>query len=143
MKSSLSYKNKKAYWNYTVDKSIEAGINLVGSEVKSIRTHGCSFEESFCMFNEGNLEIRNMYIYDKGNAYGHNPLQHRRLLLHKKELIKLQKLLVKGTSIVPLRLYENENGIFKLEIALGKGKKNYDKRNSLKEADIKREIEQR
>jgi len=141
MKSSLSFNNKKANWNYILDKSIEAGIKLVGSEVKSLRTHGCSFEESFCLFNEGNLEIKNMYIYDKGNAFGHNPLQTRRLLLHKKELFKLQKLLIKGTTIVPVRLYENSFGMFKLEIAIGKGKKNYDKRISLKELDLKREIE--
>ena len=121
-----------------------AGIQLTGTEIKSIRQSKARITESFCEFNErGELFVINMYIeeYAFGHHYNHNPKSERRLLLNKQELKKLaREVEAKGNTIVPLRLFINENGWAKLEIALAKGKKTHDKRNTIKDRDNKRDL---
>lgn len=116
------------------------GIKLLGSEVKSIRDGKVSLVDAYCFFNDGELFVKGMNIPEYKQSYTHEPLRDRKLLLKKKELIKLEKELVKGLTLIPYKIYSTERGLLKMEIVLGKGKKLYDKRESLKEKDIKREI---
>jgi SsrA-binding protein len=137
--------NKKAKFEYEILDKYSAGIVLSGTEIKSIRTSKASISESFCEFNEqGELFIINMTIeeYVYGNHYNHKPKAERKLLLNKRELRKLEKEVKNvGLTIIPLRLYINENGYAKLDIALAKGKKLYDKRNTIKDRDNKRNLD--
>lgn len=143
MKSDINFKNKKAYFNYEfIDKYI-AGIQLKGTEIKSIRLGKVSFNDSYCYIDNDELWLKNMQIsiYEKGSYNNHEPLRMRKLLLKKKEINKLRtKSVEKGLTIVPLRMFINEKGFAKLEIALAKGKKEYDKRESIKKRDIEREL---
>ena len=119
---------------------------LSGTEVKSLRAGKASFNDSYCIFDKGELYIKSLHIaeYSHGTAYNHNPLRERKLLLNKRELRKLQnKLKEQGYTIVPLRIYFNEKGLAKMEIGLGKGKKLYDKRESIKQKDAERELRRR
>lgn len=116
------------------------GIKLLGSEVKSIRGGKVSLVDAYCFFNDGELFVKGMNIPEYKQSYTHEPLRDRKLLLKKKELIKLEKELVKGLTLIPYKIYSTERGLLKMEIVLGKGKKLYDKRESLKEKDVKREI---
>ena len=131
--------NRKAKFEYFFERSENAGLVLVGSEVKAIRNGKCSLVDAFCTFEEDELFIRGMNIPNEGNAFSHEPTRSRKLLLKRKELNKLQKDLVKGLTIIPYRIFENEYGMLKMEICLAKGKKLYDKRNAIKERDLDRE----
>ena len=131
--------NKKAKFEYFFERTENAGMVLFGSEVKAIRNGKCSLVDAFCSFENGELFIRGMNIPNEGNAFSHDPTRSRKLLLKKKELNKLEKDLVKGLTIIPYRIFENDYGILKIEISLAKGKKLYDKRNTIKERDLDRE----
>ena len=131
--------NKKAKFEYFFERTENAGMVLFGSEVKAIRNGKCSLVDAFCSFENGELFIRGMNIPNEGNAFSHDPTRSRKLLLKRKELNKLEKDLVKGLTIIPYRIFENDYGILKIEISLAKGKKLYDKRNTIKERDLDRE----
>ncbi len=137
--------NKKARYEYDILEKYTAGMVLTGTEIKSIRSGLASIKESFCEFNEQNeLFVVNMYIKEFVNAsfYNHNPRNARKLLLNKRELKKLgKKVKDVGLTIVPLRLYLSEKGWAKLDIALAKGKKQHDKRHSLKDRENKRDLD--
>lgn len=140
----ISIINKKAKFNYFIEDEYTAGIVLTGSEIKSIRRRNVSISDSFCEFNNNNeLFISKMYIKEYQNStYNRNSLSQRKLLLNKKELKKLKKQITDvGLTIIPLKLFINDSGLAKMKIALAKGKKLYDKRQSLKEKELKRDIE--
>jgi SsrA-binding protein len=143
MSNAINIKNKKAYFEFEfIDKFI-AGIQLTGTEIKSIREGKVNMNDGWCYFQKNELWIKNLNIstYDKGTHYNHEPLRPRKLLLNKKELKKLQdKIKEKGLTVIPLRLFINDRGFAKLEIALSKGKKIHDKRNTIKEREAKREM---
>ena len=140
-------KNKKAYFEYSILEKDSAGIKLQGSEVKSIRSGKVSITEAYCYILDGEIFIKGMHISEYtegGKHYNHQPLRDKKLLMKKKEIAKLDKSLgEKGLTIIPLELIITDKGLIKLEIGLAKGKHNYDKRNSIKEKDIKRDIERR
>ena len=145
MKKSVNILNKKARFSYDLLDSYTAGIVLSGTEIKSIRASKASIAESFCEFNDrGELFVINMTVqeYDYGNHFNHKPKAQRKLLLNKKELKKLEKEVKNtGLTIVPLKLFINEKGFAKLNIALAKGKKMFDKRESIKDRDNKRNLD--
>lgn len=133
--------NKKAYHDYFLEEKIEAGIELVGTEVKSLRMGKCSIKEAFVRIDNGEIYIYQMHIspYEKGNIFNRDPLRPRKLLLHKYEILKLEgKIKEKGYTVVPVEVYFTK-GRVKLMIALAKGKKLYDKRADIKAKDLKRE----
>jgi len=140
MKSQVNIVNRKVKFEYNFIDTIVGGIQLMGSEVKSIREGKVSLVDSYCYFINGELFIRGMNIPEYKMAYTHEPVRDRKVLLKKKELVKLEKELVKGLSLVPHRIFSTERGLLKVEIVLGKGKKLHDKRESIKERDINREI---
>jgi SsrA-binding protein len=146
MQSNINIQNKKARFEYEILDKFIAGIKLTGTEIKSIRQSKARITESFCEFNDaGELFVINMYIeeYINGNFYNHKPKSERKLLLTKRELKKLQKEVQNvGLTIIPLRLFLTEKGWAKLEIALGRGKKLHDKRESIKDRDSKRNLDQ-
>jgi SsrA-binding protein len=136
-------RNRSAYHDYFIEDKYDAGMVLVGSEVKSLRDGRASFNDSYCYFHRGELWIKSLHIaqYSKSSLYIHDPVRERKLLLTKKELKKLEaKIKEKGFSIVPLRIFFNERGFVKMEIGLAKGKKNYDKRETIKARDTDREM---
>lgn len=140
----INIKNRKANFNYEILDKFEAGIKLLGTEIKSIRQGKASLPESYCYFTNGELYIKNMNIaeYDHGNIHNHEPTRERKLLLHKRELKKLEAEVDKGNrTIIPLNLFINEKGIAKMNIALAQGKKLFDKRSSIKDKDVKREMD--
>jgi SsrA-binding protein len=145
MQNRINILNKKAKFQYEILDKYTAGIALTGTEIKSIRSSKASIAESFCEFNDkGELFVINMTIeeYAFGNYYNHKPKAERKLLLNKKELKKLEKEVdIKGNAIIPLRLFINDNGYAKLIIALAKGKKLYDKRETIKDRDNKRNLD--
>ncbi|MBL4578411.1 MAG: SsrA-binding protein SmpB [Flavobacteriales bacterium] len=144
MESSINITNKKAGYEYELIARYTAGLQLLGSEIKSIRAGKASIKESYCLFIKSELWVRNMDIsvYAQASINNHEPKRDRKLLLNKIELRKLRKKIdQKGLSIVPTRLYISERGYAKLNIALAKGKKIYDKRETLKNKDTKREID--
>ena len=135
--------NKKAYHDYFIEEKYEAGIELFGTEVKSIRMGKCSIKEAFVNIDRGEAFIEGMNIspYEKGNIFNREPLRKRRLLLHKKEIMKLAgQVQAKGYTIMPLQVYF-KNGRVKIEIGLARGKKLYDKRDDLRKKAMKRETE--
>jgi SsrA-binding protein len=142
----LAANNKKAYHDYFVEETYEAGIELTGTEIKSVRAGKVSIKESFVKIKAGQAMVYGMNIspYEQGNRFNVEPTRTRRLLLHKQEIRKLdQALALEGMTLIPLRMYINEDGRAKLEIGLCKGKKNYDKRESIAKRDSKRDIERR
>ena len=145
MQKKIHIKNKKARFEYTLLEEFTAGIVLTGTEIKSIRNSKASITESFCEFNnQGELFTINMHIeeYAYGTRFNHLPKAQRKLLLNKKELKKLHREVQNtGLTIVPLRLYINEKGFAKLRIALARGKKLYDKRETIKDRDNKRDLD--
>lgn len=145
MQPTINIKNKKARFEYEILDTYTAGIQLTGTEIKSIRASKARITESFCEFNEkGELFVVNMFIeeYINGNIYNHKPKSERRLLLNKRELKKLQKETQNvGLTIIPLRLFLTDKGWAKLDIALCKGKKLHDKRETLKDRDNKRDLD--
>ena len=145
MKKSVNILNKKAGYLYELLDSYTAGIVLTGTEIKSIREGKASIAESFCEFNENSeLFVANMTVqeYDYGNHFNHKPKAERKLLLNKKELQKLEKEVKNsGLTIIPTKLFINEKGFAKLRIALAKGKKLFDKRESIKDRENKRNLD--
>ena len=142
--AKIKIKNRKAEFEYFVLTRYNAGLVLTGTEIKSIRAGKASFTDAYCSFVNKELWLHNLHIseYIAGSYNNHEPKRDRKLLLTKRELRKLlAKLNEKGTTIIPILLYINENGYAKLEIALAKGKKMYDKRESIKEKDTRRAIE--
>ncbi|BAK55982.1 SsrA-binding protein [Candidatus Arthromitus sp. SFB-mouse-Japan] len=142
-KSNVISKNRKAFHDYFVEENYEAGIVLVGTEVKSIRSGGVNLKDSYGVFKNGELYIINMHIspYEKGNIFNRDPLRDRKLLLHKKELSELFiKNNQEGYSLIPISLYV-KNGVIKVNLGLCKGKKNYDKRDSMLEREHRRDID--
>ncbi len=135
--------NRQAYFNYYFEDKYIAGVVLMGTEVKSIREGKLSFNDAFCLFDRGELWVRGLYIaeYALGTSNNHIAVHDRKLLLGKRELKKLEtKLKDKGYTIVPLKVFFNERNLVKIEIGLGRGKKLYDKRETIKERDTQREI---
>jgi len=144
MLKTVNILNKRAKFDYEIIEIYTAGIVLTGTEIKSIRLGKANITEGFCEFHNHELFAINTYIqeYTFGNQFNHKTKSERKLLLNKKELKKLEKNIdTKGLAIIPLRLFTNEKGLAKLEIALCRGKKNYDKRESLKEQDTKRDLD--
>ena len=136
--------NKKARQDYFIEEIIEAGIALTGTEIKSVRQGKVSIKESYAKIDKGELIIYGMNIspYKEGNRYNVDPLRPRRLLVHKREIRKLIGATTQdGMTIVPLQMYINERGLAKIEIALAKGKKLYDKREAIAKKDVKRSME--
>jgi len=144
MQKKINIQNKKARFEYEFIDKYTAGIQLTGTEIKSIRESKARITESFCEFNEqGELFVVNMFIeeYSHGNFFNHKPKSERRLLLNKRELKKLEKEVKNsGLTIVPLRLFMTDKGWAKLDIALAKGKKLHDKRETMKDRDNKRDL---
>lgn len=136
--------NKKARYEYQFIDTYEAGIQLLGTEIKSIRAGHVNLSDAYCLFKDGELTVRSLYIkeYAFGSHENHEARRTRKLLLRKRELEKLEKKVKeRGFTIVPYRLYINERGFAKLEIALAQGKKSYDKRDSIKQKDQKRDLD--
>lgn len=145
MQKTVNIQNKKARFLYEILDKYTAGIVLTGTEIKSIRSSKASIAESFCEFNDkGELFVINMTVeeYAFGNYYNHRPKAERKLLLNKRELKKLLKeVQASGLTIIPLRLFINDKGLAKLDIALAKGKKLFDKRETIKDRDNKRDLD--
>lgn len=140
----VNIRNKRARFEYELFDIYTAGMQLCGTEIKSIRSSKASILEAFCLINNGEVWIRNMSItaYENGSFYNHKPKSDRKLLLNKKEINKIERFLqVKGNTIVPLKLYLTEKGWAKIDIACAQGKKLHDKRNDLKEKDDQREMD--
>ena len=143
MSENITIKNKKAYFEYHILDKYECGIELLGTEIKSIRSGKANLTDGFCTFVGNELYAFNIHIseYSMGSFYNHEPKRNRKLLLTKKELRKLQiKTQDKGMTIVPLQIFFNERGFAKMEIALAQGKKLHDKRDTMKERDAKIEM---
>lgn len=140
MENKIYIENRKVRHEYHIIESIIAGIELKGSEIKSIINGKVSLTDSHCYFKGHELYIKNLVINEPKNSIGYDEKRDKKLLLKKKELVKLNYDLVKGMSIVPLKLFMNKNGFIKVEIILGKGKKLWDKRQDIKERDLKREL---
>ncbi len=140
----MEIKNRSAYFEYFIDEKYTAGMVLTGTEVKSLGEGKASFNDSYCLINKGELWIKSFHIaeYSHGNINNHDPLRERKLLLKKRELQKIESKLKKekGYTLVPLRLFFNEKNLAKLEIGLAKGKKLHDKRESIKQKDMEREL---
>lgn len=143
IQQKVSIKNRRASFDYSFIEKYIAGIVLVGTEIKAIREGKASLVDSYCYFKNDELFIKNLNIshYTEGNVYNHEPTRERKLLLNRQELIKIKKKLTdKGITIVPTLLFTSDSGYAKLEIALAKGKKLYDKREDLKTKDLNREM---
>jgi len=139
----MEIKNRSASYEYFIEEKFDAGMILMGTEVKAIRDGRVSFNDSYCLIDRGELYLKGLHIspYEYGSYANHNPTRERKLLLKKKELGKIQqKLKEKGYTIIPLSIYFNERGYAKMKIGLGKGKKLHDKRESIKERETQREI---
>ena len=134
--------NKKAYHDYFIENIYEAGIVLMGTEIKSIRKGNCNIKDCYGIIKNHEVYLLNMYIgqYKEGNIFNHDETRSRKLLLHKKEIKKLeQEIELNGNTLVPIKLYLKNNRV-KVSLAVCKGKKNYDKRESIKERDIRRDV---
>ncbi len=136
-------RNRSAYHEFFIDAKYDAGLVLTGTEVKSIRGGKVSFNDSYCQLHQGELWLKSLHIaeYSHGNLNNHEALRDRKLLLQKKEIRKIEgKLKEKGYTLVPLRIYFNEKNLVKIEIGLAKGKKLHDKRETIKQKDVEREM---
>lgn len=145
-KDNVYIKNRSATFHYHIVEKLSAGIVLLGSEIKSIRLGKVSFSDSFCYFHRGELWLKNLHIapYEFAGNAGHLPRRERKLLLNKKELKKWEQLMKEsGLTIIPLSIYTNERGFAKIDIGLAKGKKLYDKRESIKTRDIERQLREK
>lgn len=143
MENRIFAKNRKAFHDYHIEETYEAGIALTGTEVKSIRSGKVNLKDSYARVENGELYLFNMHIspYEQGNRFNHEPLRTRRLLMHRREISRLVGLTKeKGYTLVPTKLYASK-GFVKVEVALARGKKQYDKRDSLAEKEAKREVE--
>ncbi len=142
MTNTINIKNKKAYRDFAIDEKLVAGIQLLGTEIKSIRKGKVSLVESYCFYEGGELYVKGLHIaeYNLGTHNNHLPLRVRKLLLNKKELLKwAKKVKEKGLTIIALRLFITDSGYAKLEIALARGKREFDKREDIKKKDLDRE----
>ncbi len=142
----MEFLNRKAGFEYYFEASYIAGIVLSGTEVKALREGKVSFNDSYCNFHDGELFVKSLHIseYSFGTITNHEPLQERKLLLNKRELRKLEtKIKEKGYSIIPIKIFFSEKGFAKLEIGLGKGKKMFDKRNTIKERESERDVKRK
>lgn len=142
--NKVNIKNKKATFEYEILETYTAGIQLQGTEIKSIRESKAGLVDSYCQFHNGELFVKNLHIaeYSFGSHYNHEARRERKLLLQKKELRKMErKVKETGLTIVPLRLYITDEGWAKIDIALAKGKKTYDKRETLKKGDARRDMD--
>ena len=136
-------KNRSAYYEYFIDAKYEAGIVLLGTEVKSLRQGKASFNDSYCLIHKGEVWLKSLHIaeYSHGTVNNHDPLRDRKLLLQKREIKKIEaKLKEKGYTLIPLRIFLNDKNLVKLELGLGKGKKLHDKRESIRQKDVEREM---
>jgi len=139
----IEIKNRSAYHEYFIDAKYEAGIVLLGTEVKSIRNGKVSFNDSYCLLNKGEAWIKSLHIaeYSHGNINNHEPMRDRKLLLQRREIKKIEsKLKEKGYTLIPLPIYFNEKALVKVEIGLAKGKKLHDKRETIRQKDAEREM---
>ena len=139
----IEIKNKRAYFDYFIEEEIECGIVLKGSEVKSIRDGKANIKDCYAIIKNKEVFLINMHIskYDEANIFNHEETRTRKLLLNKKEILKLKdKIEISGYTLIPIKMYFKGNKV-KILIGLGKGKKNFDKRQTLKEKDIKKDIE--
>ena len=140
----VNIRNKKASYEYEFIETLVAGLQLTGTEIKSIRKGKASIKEAHCYFSNNELWVKNMHIaeYDFGNRFNHETRRERKLLLNKKELRRLErKIKEKGFTIIPIGLFITKSGWAKLKIALARGKKLYDKRATIKEKDLKRDMD--
>jgi SsrA-binding protein len=140
-KKSINIVNRKAKFEYEFIRTLVAGIQLTGSEVKSIRDSRVDFSDSYCYFNDGELYIKNLGITPINVNYSHDVKRDRKFLLKKRELVRFEKDLIKSMSIVPYRIFETDRAMLKIEIALGRGKKLYDKRETIKNRDLERDAQ--
>jgi SsrA-binding protein len=143
VQKEINIKNRKASFEYALQDRYTAGIQLKGTEIKSVREGKASITEAFCFFEKGELYVKGLQIteYTKAsNYYNHEPLRNRKLLLHKRELKKIANNMDDNITIVPLSLFINKGGWAKLEIALAKGKKLYDKRETIKKRELQRDL---
>jgi SsrA-binding protein len=140
----INIKNKKASFEFEFIDTFVAGLMLSGTEIKSVREGKVSLTEAYCYFRRGELYVKQMHIapYSMAASYNHDPVRERKLLLNKRELEKMEsKFAEKGLSIIPVRVFINDRGLAKMEIALARGKKLHDKRQDIKEKDVKRELD--
>jgi SsrA-binding protein len=136
-------KNRQAYYDYFIDIKYEAGMVLLGTEVKSLRAGRASFNDSYCLVHKGEIWVKSLHIaeYSHGTVNNHDPLRDRKLLLEKREIRKIEaKLKEKGYTLIPLRIFFNSKNLAKMEIGLARGKKLYDKRESIKQKDVEKEM---
>ncbi len=134
--------NRKAKHDYFIEEVYEAGIVLTGTEIKSIRNGNCNIKDCYGIIRNHEVYLLNMFVspYKEGNIFNHEETRNRKLLLHKKEIKKLEEAVqLKGLTLIPLKLYFAENNILKVSLGVCRGKKDYDKRESIKERDMKRE----
>ena len=144
MENNIRFSNKKAHFLYEIIETFNAGIQLLGTEIKSIRNGKANLTDTYCIFEKGELYVKNMYIaeYEYGTHYNHTPRGDRKLLLKRRELNRLEKKIKeKGFTIVPITMYINEKGLAKMAIGLARGKKLFDKREDIKLKDTKRELD--
>ena len=136
-------KNRQAFHEYFIDAKYEAGMVLLGTEVKSLRAGRASFNDSYCLIHKGEIWLKSLHIaeYSHGTVNNHDPIRERKLLLQKREIKKIEaKLKEKGYTLVPLRIFFNDKSLAKVEIGLAKGKKHFDKRETIKSRDVEREM---
>ncbi len=144
MKKPIEIKNKKASFSFRLTEHFTAGIQLKGSEIKSIRNRDVIINDAYCILIKGEIWVKNIHVskYKQDSTDQHNPNREKKLLLNKSEVKKITKSIdEKGMSLIPTKLFINEKGLAKIEIAIGKGKKLYDKREDLKKRDVKKQIE--
>ena len=142
----MELSNRKAYYEYQIEAKYIAGMVLSGTEIKSIRAGKVSFNDSYCIFDKGELYVKSLHIaeYSFGTIHNHQPMQERKLLMQKKELKKLEnKIKEKGYTIIPLKIFISEKGFAKMEIGLGKGKKIFDKRETIKARETDRDVKRK
>ena len=143
IKQKINIVNRRASFNFFISDEVEAGIQLTGTEVKAIREGKANLSDSYCYFKNDELWIKNLHIspYEHGSYANHEAKRERKLLLHRHQLTKMQsKLKEKGVTVIPISIQENERGLIKVRIGLARGKKLFDKRETLKKAEAKREM---
>ena len=136
-------RNRSAYYEFFIDATYDAGMVLLGTEVKSIRDGRATFNDSYCLIHKGEIWLKSFHIaqYSHGNVNNHDPLRDRKLLLEKREIRKIEaKLKEKGYTLIPLRVYFNDKNLAKIEIGLARGKKLHDKRDNIRQKDAEREM---
>lgn len=140
MKSHIISENRKAKFEFEILDKYVAGVVLLGSEVKSIRENKPSFADSFCHIVGDEIYIKNYFIKESRISFSHDPNRDKKLLLNKKEIVKIKKEILSGMTLIPLKIFVNEKGLIKVEISLAKGKKLYDKRESIKKRETERRL---